>query len=111
VITSIPNIGHWYPRARIAVGRFDYDRRGILDVGHVRFFTRKSFERVARSAGFTPRRRETIGLPLEALSRGAQDEATRASSLGKMERVAVDVWPTMFGFQFLYELEPSVPHV
>ena len=34
-------------------------------------------------------------------------ETTRASSLGKVERVAVDVWPTMFGFQFLYELEPS----
>ena len=111
VITSIPNIGHWYPRARIAVGRFDYDRRGILDVGHVRFFTRKSFERVARSAGFTSRRRETIGLPLEALSRGSQDDTTRASSLGKVERVAVDVWPTMFGFQFLYELEPLNPHV
>ena len=110
VITSIPNIGHWYPRARIAVGRFDYDRRGILDVGHVRFFTRKSFERVARRAGFTARRRETIGLPLEALSRGSQDETTRASGLGKVERVAVDVWPTMFGFQFLYELEPSGPH-
>ena len=30
---------------RVALGRFDYDRRGILDRGHLRFFTRRSFAR------------------------------------------------------------------
>ena len=28
---SVPNFGHWYPRARIALGPFDYDQRGPLD--------------------------------------------------------------------------------
>src|SRR5439155_17135569 len=107
VIASIPNIGHWYPRVRIALGRFDYDRRGILDVGHVRFFTRRSFERIATSAGLTKRRRESIGLPLAVLSRGSRDANDCATRLGKAERIAVNVWPTLFGFQFLYELEPS----
>src|SRR4029079_15958580 len=37
LISSGPNIGHWYPRLRIALGRFDYDRRGILDATHLRF--------------------------------------------------------------------------
>jgi glycosyltransferase involved in cell wall biosynthesis len=107
VIASIPNIGHWYPRVRVALGRFDYDRRGILDVGHVRFFTRRSFERIATSAGLTQRRRESIGLPLEVLSRGSRDKNDRVTLLGTTERIAVDLWPTLFGFQFLYELEPS----
>src|SRR5205807_6362239 len=30
LIASVPNIGHWYPRIRIGLGRFDYDHRGIL---------------------------------------------------------------------------------
>src|SRR6266540_1413936 len=40
IVACVPNFGHWYPRLRVALGRFDYDRRGILDRGHVRFFTR-----------------------------------------------------------------------
>ena len=31
IIASVPNFGHWYPRARTAAGLFDYDQRGILD--------------------------------------------------------------------------------
>jgi hypothetical protein len=107
IIASIPNFGHWYPRVRVALGRFDYDRRGILDTGHVRFFTRRSFERVATSAALTPCRRESIGMPLEVLRRGSRGSNDRASRLGIAERIAVDVWPTLFGFQFLYELEPA----
>ena len=47
VIASVPNISHWYPRGRTALGLFDYDQRGILDTTHVRFFTRRSFVRMA----------------------------------------------------------------
>ncbi|MFM7494479.1 MAG: class I SAM-dependent methyltransferase, partial [Acidimicrobiaceae bacterium] len=52
IITSIPNFGNWYPRARVLLGRFDYDARGILDQTHLRFFTRKSFIRIANTAGY-----------------------------------------------------------
>lgn len=38
VLVSIPNFGHWYPRARVLLGKFDYDARGILDQSHLRFF-------------------------------------------------------------------------
>jgi len=110
VITSIPNFAHWYPRARVALGRFDYDRRGILDADHVRFFTRRSFERLASSSGLSVRRRETIGLPIEAFNRGAIAEGghhTAMSAVGAIEHVAVAACPTLFGFQFLYELEPA----
>ena len=52
LLASVPNFGHWYARGRTALGLFDYDRRGLLDRGHVRFFTRRSFRRLARQTGW-----------------------------------------------------------
>ena len=51
VFVSVPNFAHWYPRAKVVSGRFDYDQRGPLDHGHVRFFTRRSFERLIEQCG------------------------------------------------------------
>ena len=51
-------------------GTFDYERRGIFDAGHLRFFTRSSFERMAKGAGMRVRRRAISGLPLEVAARG-----------------------------------------
>ena len=65
VVVSVPNFAHWYPRTRVALGRFDYDRRGILDSTHLRFFTRRSFERLAGQVDLAVSRREVTGLPLE----------------------------------------------
>ncbi len=68
VLVSVPNVAHWYPRLRILSGRFGYDQRGILDRTHLRFFTRRSFERLATDAGFRIRRCEASGLPLEVMA-------------------------------------------
>jgi len=78
IVACVPNFGHWYPRLRVALGRFDYDLRGILDRGHVRFFTRKSLESMADRAGYSVRRREFLTLPLEIVDRGGADEVAGA---------------------------------
>ncbi len=109
VAVSIPNFAHWYPRVRVAAGRFDYDRRGILDRGHLRFFTDRSFRRLAADAGFTVRWRGVTGLPLEVAERGARpgrgDSGGRlGEAVGRLDRFAARHWPTMFGYQYLYEL-------
>lgn len=110
-IVSVPNFGHWYPRLRVALGRFDYDRRGILDAGHVRFFTRRSFERLVAAAGYGVIRRDATGLPLEVAARGGAGGSTAPSGLSallaRVDRAAVDLRPQLFGYQFLYELRPS----
>jgi glycosyltransferase involved in cell wall biosynthesis len=108
LITSIPNFGHWYPRARVAIGRFDYDARGILDRGHLRFFTRRSFARLVKEAGWEVRRQESIGLPFEVADRGsASAGGTQGRSLAtKIDRAAVSLRPQLFAYQFIYELEP-----
>jgi 2-polyprenyl-3-methyl-5-hydroxy-6-metoxy-1,4-benzoquinol methylase len=116
VVVSVPNFAHWYPRARVLLGRFDYDRRGILDSTHLRFFTRRSFERLAGQLGLAVRRREVTGLPLEVLDRSASQDTEGVavrSVLGRAVR-AIDgagqaVRPGLFGYQLLYELAPD-PH-
>ena len=113
LIASIPNFGHWYPRTRVAVGRFDYDARGILDRGHVRFFTKRSFTQTVERNGWAVQRSEATGLPFDVVDRGAAettagDEAshTGRSVVGRLDRVAVNLRPQLFAYQFLFELAP-----
>lgn len=125
ILASIPNFAHWYPRLRVASGRFDYDRRGILDRGHLRFFTRRSFERLARDAGYDVRRVDATGLPFDVADRVAagtgaprgdgagtgaprgDGAGTRSGVLRTLDRASVDLWPTLFAYQFLFELTPT----
>ena len=102
VIASVPNFGHWYPRSRTALGLFDYDQRGILDQDHVRFFTRHSFVKLCDRTGWEVVRSRTTGVPLELFSSGRLADAST-----KVERIARGAWPTMFAYQFLFELAPS----
>lgn len=108
LLISVPNFAHWYPRARVAFGLFDYDRRGILDQGHLRFFTRRSIEKMINKAGFVICQREIVGLPFEVTDRGgpiAGEKKGVTSLLRHVERIALRLRPTLFGYQFLYELE------
>jgi len=67
LLLSVPNFGHWYPRVRVGTGLFGYDRRGILDSTHLRFFTRSTLRRTVRSAGFDIIEEYATGLPLGAI--------------------------------------------
>jgi 2-polyprenyl-3-methyl-5-hydroxy-6-metoxy-1,4-benzoquinol methylase len=102
LIASVPNFGHWYARSRTAMGVFDYDQRGILDHGHVRFFTRRGLRRRLRSAGFAIIREEATGLPLDVLARGG---GRWRRPLAALDRLAVMAWPTLFGYQFVVMCE------
>jgi glycosyltransferase involved in cell wall biosynthesis len=102
LVASVPNFGHWYARARTAVGKFDYDARGVLDHGHLRFFTRASFARLLETCGFSIRRQEATGLPLEALT------GRERRRLRRVDEFAVRLRPTLFGYQLVYECEPAL---
>jgi 2-polyprenyl-3-methyl-5-hydroxy-6-metoxy-1,4-benzoquinol methylase len=113
VLVSVPNFGHWYPRLRVLAGRFDYDRRGILDRGHVRFFTRRSFERVLHRSGWHVLRRQVTGLPFDVADRGGSGglSGRLRRTVGQLDGLGVRVRPTLFGYQLLYELEPAIGRV
>lgn len=102
-VICVPNIGHWYPRFRTAIGRFDYDQRGILDNTHLRFFTRRSIRRLVEREGFKVRRLEAVGLPLDVLTGGA----VVGRLLRVLDQISLSIWPAMFGYQFILEIEPE----
>lgn len=52
VIASVPNVAHWTVRLKLLLGKFDYVSQGIMDVTHLRWFTRKSFRLLFEQAGF-----------------------------------------------------------
>jgi len=51
VIVSVPNVAAWTVRLGLLRGRFAYQRSGILDDSHLRFFTRESAIELCRDAG------------------------------------------------------------
>ena len=105
LIASVPNFGHWYARTRTVLGLFDYDQRGVLDSGHVRFFTRRSLLRRLRNAGFNVVRQEATGLPLDVLARRRRRPC--GACLRIVDRLLVTLRPTLFGYQFVCMCEPS----
>ncbi len=95
LLASVPNFGHWYPRARVVSGRWAYDTRGLLDAGQLRFFTGAEAEQALADAGFVFRRRETVGLPLDG-------DASRVLAL--VDGAGLALRPTLFAYQYLFEV-------
>jgi SAM-dependent methyltransferase len=105
LLVSLPNVAHWSVRAQVAMGKFDYTNKGILDRGHVRFFTRASAERLFADAGLRVVSRRTTPVPWEnvippALGRSVTENVEKADYL--FTRVA----PNLFAYQHVFELEP-----
>jgi hypothetical protein len=108
ILVSVPNFGHWYPRGRIAIGKFDYDQRGPLDRGHVRFFTRTTIERLFADSGLRILEHQTVGTPFESVIDGPEATPRRqrlVRGVSRADRAMVRAWPRLFGYQFLYRLE------
>ncbi|MER5176796.1 bifunctional glycosyltransferase/class I SAM-dependent methyltransferase [Streptomyces sp. NPDC002896] len=102
VLVSVPNFGHWYSRLRVALGVFDYDRRGILDETHLRFFTRGSLRRTVRAAGYDVLEVTATGAPFWSVLGGGPVSRT----LGAASRLLTRVRPTVFGYQYVASLTP-----
>lgn len=108
VLASVPNVSHWYVRARVALGLFSYDQRGILDRSHIRFFTRRSFLQLARRCQLEVVTKFHTGLPLEPL--GFRPSSAVSRFVKAVDAVLVQLRPTLFAYQFVYLFAP-VAHV
>jgi 2-polyprenyl-3-methyl-5-hydroxy-6-metoxy-1,4-benzoquinol methylase len=49
-ILSIPNVANIKIRLNLLLGRFDYTDKGILDNSHIRFFTRKTVNKLIKDS-------------------------------------------------------------
>lgn len=52
VVACIPNAQHWSVQARLNRGAFRYEESGLLDVTHIRWFTKETIIELFRSCGF-----------------------------------------------------------
>jgi O-antigen biosynthesis protein len=77
VVASIPNIANLWLIEELAAGRFPYADEGLLDVTHLRFFTRASIAQMFAGAGYRIDRWERV-------TDGRVDDLTRHRVLGIM---------------------------
>ena len=64
VIVSVPNVAHLWVRLSLALGRWNYTDRGILDRTHLRFFTKRTFAALLRDAGLSVEELVATPVPL-----------------------------------------------
>ena len=82
IIITTPNILLWTNRIKILLGEFKYTDQGLMDFGHIRFFTYKYLNQVLKDSGFTIIKENHIIFP------------------GKLTKVLKN-WPSIFATQFI----------
>jgi SAM-dependent methyltransferase len=106
LLLSLPNVANVTVRLGLLFGRFPYAPRGILDRTHLRFFSRASGRSLLEESGYRVLSIDATAMPLElavpALSRPPLAGVVRPAALA-----AARLWPTLFGYQFVYEARPS----
>ena len=63
VVASVPNVRNLATLSQIAGGRFDYDANGVLDITHVRFFTRATLLELFAQTGYDVGRIDPLTQP------------------------------------------------
>ena len=102
VILTTANIGFIIMRMSLLFGRFEYGKRGILDITHTRLFTFNTMRRAMRAAGFEVQRSEGVVVPLPFIfGRSALSRIALA-----INHALVRLRPTLFGFQMLIVAKP-----
>lgn len=108
LIISVPNIAHLSVRILLALGRFNYTDRGILDRTHLRFFTRKTFQDLLESADLNVTSEQFTPAPIEEVfsvfqsGRALAPFQTFGAALARF-------MPSIFAYQFVVKVtkEPS----
>ncbi len=88
VIITVPNLLFWKNRLKIFGGKWEYTDQGLMDRGHIHFFSWDSFKKMIREAGFY-------------LATERHHFPTRGTRLlGK-------IFPGLFAYQFIVKIKPK----
>jgi 2-polyprenyl-3-methyl-5-hydroxy-6-metoxy-1,4-benzoquinol methylase len=101
LVASTGNVGYFLVRTMLALGFFNYGKKGILDLTHTRLFTARSFCRTLEGEGFRVVSVRGFGPPI-------RDMIGSGPFLRFLDSVAAflaRVWPSLFGYQLLVEAE------
>ena len=108
ILVSVPNFAHWYPRPRVALGRFDYDHAACS----IAVTSGSSPDAASNGCSMTAVSRSwcarSSASPIaDVLDAGASRRRVASSEPRRPSTARGPVWPTMFGYQFLYVLRPK----
>lgn len=102
LVVTTGNVAFFLVRMMLALGSFNYGRRGILDLDHTRLFTFSSFRKLFEHRGFDIV--ETQGIPAPyALAIGNN---WVAKTLSWINRVLISLSKGLFSYQILFRLKP-----
>lgn len=87
LLVSVPNVANWRIRIGLLMGNFEYSPFGIMDPGHIRFYTKATARRLLEDSGYTV----TKILPKNSAYK--RDFLIRW--LGR-------IWGTLFAYQFVF---------
>jgi len=85
IIITVPNILFWKNRLKIFFGKFEYTSEGLMDRGHIHFFTHDSLQKILVSQEY-----QIVTQNHHCPTRGTK-------FLSK-------VWPGLFAFQFIVKV-------
>jgi 2-polyprenyl-3-methyl-5-hydroxy-6-metoxy-1,4-benzoquinol methylase len=102
VILTTANIAFVLMRLLLLLGRFEYGKRGILDLTHRRLFTFNTFRRAVMAASLDIETSEGVPVPVAFVF----SNPLLSRSLGLVNRLLAYVLPKLFGFQILLIARP-----
>lgn len=104
LVISVPNIAYAGVLAAMRNGIFDYSDKGQLDRTHVRFFTKRSIEKVLLDCGWSPRTWDANRVPVEC-----SEFAWYWSALtGEQRQALLAGWQDFDVYQWMVVVTPSV---
>jgi hypothetical protein len=96
----VPNVVNWRQRVKLLRGEFEYERTGVMDETHLRFFTFSNADRclLAQATQIDCVEKRADGsVPLWLLRRYLFPRWLSAN----LDRVGVRLWPNLFASQVL----------
>lgn len=101
LLISLPNVANVTVRLMLLFGRFNMTERGILDRTHLKFFTRKTARKLIDACQYEIVQEKSTVMPLE-LALGISPHNPLMILLNRLLRVGTSIWPTLFGYQFIF---------
>jgi glycosyltransferase involved in cell wall biosynthesis len=99
LLASTGNVAYLPLRLSLALGQFNYGKKGILDLTHSRLFTIRSFKRLLVMQGFRVERVRGFGPPIQDMI----GDAWPLRALDRFAALLARLWPSLFGYQFAVE--------
>ncbi|MBD3164435.1 methyltransferase domain-containing protein [Candidatus Woesearchaeota archaeon] len=108
MIISVPNVAHLWIRINLLFGRFNYEKKGILDKTHLRFYTLSSIKKELDKAGFRIIKIIPTPVPLPIINK-AFAESNILNFVHKINNFFAHSFRRLLAFQFVIYVKKSRP--